>query len=269
MPTAITPTHPESDLEECETTRADRTHMRRLAMTEIEPGAPWNDVELGMLLRRSIRRFKGHQVPAHMIRRLLEVARFAPSQGNCQPWSFVVVRDKNMIADMEASSVATCRDMTAKIDYTSQPQHSVKRWLIKTFTRFLNRRDPNMFHPVPVTAMRLIAQGRFAVFHKAPTLILILKDSRGVGSPDVDIGIVGTNIVLAAQSYGLGTCWVGFSKLLASNKHLCKKLGIEPPFEICEAISIGYPVGNPGQHMVARQTHEISWWENGTCQILY
>jgi len=32
-------------------------------------------------------------------------------------------------------------------------------------------------------------------------------------------------IAFAAQSPGLGTCWIGFSKLLNSNKALLEKLG--------------------------------------------
>src|SRR5579864_1883952 len=118
------------DLEdvECEPapteTRHDRTLRRRAHIRDIEPGADWNDVEHAILTRRSIRKFKGRQVPAFMIRRILEMGRFAPSQGNCQPWSFIVVRDKEMIAEMEQSCVAVCKGMTASVDYTHHPQGS-------------------------------------------------------------------------------------------------------------------------------------------------
>jgi nitroreductase len=94
-------------------------------------------------------------------------------------------------------------------------------------------------------------------------------NKRGIGIPEVDIGIVGTNIVLAAQSLGLGTCWVGFSKMLNSNKALVEKLGVAPPFEIVEAISVGYPIGDPTLNHVSRQTHEIVWWEDGKKETLY
>lgn len=254
---------------ELEETRADRTARRRAAVHDIEPGADWNDVEHAILTRRSIRRFKGRQVPAHMIRRILEMGRFAPSQGNCQPWSFVVVRDKAMIAQMEQYCVAVCQTMTASVDYTNYPEGSEQRASILLNTQALNRASPNAFHPVPMTAIKSIANGRFAVFHKAPTVILILMDKRGVGVPEIDVGCVGSNIVLAAQSLGLGTCWIGFSKLLASNTALMETLGVAPPFELAEAISVGYPIGNPTQQTISRQTHEIVWWENDEKQILY
>ncbi|HEV2364412.1 MAG TPA: nitroreductase family protein [Caulobacteraceae bacterium] len=254
---------------ECETeTKHDRTLRRRTHIHDIQPGADWNEVEHAILTRRSIRKFKGRQVPEFMIRRILEMGRFAPSQGNCQPWSFVVVRDKELIAQMEAYCVAACKGMTAAVDYTNYPKGSPERAKILESTQALNRANPNAFHPVPMTAIKSIANGRFAVFHKAPTVILILMDKRGVGTPEIDIGVVGQNMVLAAQSLGLGTCWIGFSRLLASSGEFMEKFGVAPPFELAEAISVGYPIGNPTQHPVARQTHQILWLEDGQRRLL-
>jgi nitroreductase len=247
----------------------DRTSRRRSAIRDIASGADWNIVEETILRRRSIRKFKGRQVPSHMIRRIIEVGRFAPSQGNCQPWSFIVVRDKTMIAQMEQYCVAVCKATTAKIDYTNYAPGTWKRYFTQLKTWVLNRSAPNALHPVPMAAIKSIAAGRFRVFHAAPTVILILMDKRGVGSPEIDIGVVGTNIVIAAQSLGLGTCWVGFSKMLNSNKALVEKLGAAPPFEIVEAISVGYPIGDPTLNHVSRQTHEIAWWEGGKKEIVY
>ena len=257
------------DIECALETKHDRNLRRHTYIHDIEPGADWNDVEHAILTRRSIRKFKARQVPGFMIRRILELARYAPSQGNCQPWSFIVVRDKAMIAEMEAYCVAVCKNMTAGVDYTNHPKGSAEREAILANTQALNRANPSAFHPGPMTAIKSIANGRFAVFHKAPTVILILMDKRGVGVPEIDVGVVGQNIVLAAQSLGLGTCWIGFSKLLASNTELMATLGVEPPFELAEAISVGYPIGNPAQQPVARQTHQIVWWENGERQELY
>jgi nitroreductase len=230
--------------------------------------AEWNAVERVMLQRRSIRKYKKAQVPAHMIRRLLEVARFAPSQGNCQPWKFVVVRDADMIQGMEDFCVGQCRKLSGSLDYATLPAGSLKYRIARSKAKLFGRLQPNVLHPVPVSALTAIAQGRFAVFHRAPTLILILMDKRGVGVPPVDIGICGTNIVLAAQSLGLGTCWVGFSKLLNESREWCERLGVEDPYEVAEAITVGYRVGDT-THMVPRETHETAWFEGGRKQILY
>jgi nitroreductase len=256
-------------LEDLECELDNRTARRRSAITDVAEGADWNPVEECLLQRRSIRKYKGRQVPAHMIRRVLEVGRFAPSQGNCQPWSFVVIRDKAMIAQMEEYCVAVCKEMTAGIDYTNYPPQSDEYAAIKANTQALNRADLNAFHPVPMTVIKAIANRRFAVFHRAPTVILILMDKRGVGSPPIDVGVVGAHIVLAAQSLGLATCWIGFSKLLASNAAFCEQVGAVEPFEIMEAITVGYPIGNPFQQHIPRQTHEIAWFEDGKKEIVY
>lgn len=231
------------------------------------PGADFNEVERAMLERRSIRRFKRAQVPPHVIRRLLEVARYAPSQGNCQPWKFVVVRDREMIEAMEDYCVAQCRKLSQGFDYRTLEKGSLRYRITRAKARLLNRLKPNLLHPVPMAVATLIAQGRFRVFHAAPTVILMLVDQRGIGAPDIDIGICGSNLVLAAQSFGLGTCWVGFAKLLADSPEWRARLGAEFPYAISEAICVGYPVGDP-THLVARETHEIAWFENGRREIL-
>jgi len=42
--------------------------------------------------RRSIRAFKSQDVPAEIVEKLIEAARWAPSAGNIQPWEFIIVR---------------------------------------------------------------------------------------------------------------------------------------------------------------------------------
>jgi len=246
----------------------ERQLGRVARISEVPEGAEWNPIEQAMLQRRSIRRYKRRQVPAHLIRRMLEVGRYAPSQGNCQPWKFVVIRDADMIRGMEDFCVAACKKLSSGFDYTSYPAGSWRHFVTRTKARLFNRLQPNMLHPVPMTVVTAIAEGRFAVFHQAPSVILLLMDKRGIGTPEIDIGICGTNIVLAAQSLGLGTCWIGFSKFLNQSPEWCARLGVEPPFELTEAITVGYPVGDPSRP-IARDTHEIAWFEGGKKEILY
>lgn len=229
----------------------------------------WNAVEKAFLTRRSIRRFKKKQVPAYLVRRILEIGRFAPSQGNCQPWKFVVVREPQMLAEMEEYCVEACKKMAAAIDYARMPKGSLKYYGARALARMFGAIDPGALHPVPVAAMVAIAEGRFRVFHGAPTVILLLMDKHGVGVPAVDIGIVGTNIIMAAESHGLGTCWIGFSKLLNRSKEWRERLGVTDRFELVEAICVGYKVGDPTQHMIERPTHEIVWFEDGQRRVLY
>lgn len=49
-----------------------------------------------LLTRRSIRKYRPDPVPLEIIRKVLDVARFAPSARNQQPWIFIVVTDKEL-----------------------------------------------------------------------------------------------------------------------------------------------------------------------------
>ena len=237
--------------------------------TPCAEGAPWNAVEHAFLTRRSIRKFKKAQVPAHLIRRMLEVGRFAPSQGNGQPYRVAVVREPALLKEMEDFCVAECRKLAGMTDYTRHAPGTWRRLATETLTRFVTASDPNTAHPVPMQVLRLIAEGKFGVFHQAPTVILLLIDKHGVGIPEIDIGIVGTNIVMAAESQHLGTCWVGFSKLLNQSPAWRERLGLDERFEISEAICVGFPVGKPWQRTITRATHEIAWFEHGRKTVVY
>lgn len=46
-----------------------------------------------LMSRRSIRRFKSDPIPDEVLLKILDVARYAPSARNSQPWTFIVVKD--------------------------------------------------------------------------------------------------------------------------------------------------------------------------------
>ncbi len=67
----------------------------------------WNAIERAILERRSVRNFEDKPVPDHLIRRVLEAGRFAPSAGNCQPWQFIVITDRELIRKVDEATWAT------------------------------------------------------------------------------------------------------------------------------------------------------------------
>ena len=228
----------------------------------------WNLVEKSIFERRSVRWYKSEQVPEHLVRRILEAGRYAPSAGNSQPWKFIVIRDKAMLEEMERDVYRTCKLFRFFLDWRQPGIMGKIAWFYsQVFIRLL----PNELHPIPLGAIFLIAQGKLKLFHDAPTVIMILKDKRGVSNPDLDCGICGQNMVLAAHSLGLSTCWIGFvSALMKSYVRFkwIRRLHISYPYELVEGIALGYARGNPNK-MVERETHEIAWYENGRRTITY
>ena len=51
-------------------------------------------------IRRSVRVFKNKGIPKKKIEEILDVARFAASARNLQPWEFVVVTDKTKLSQL-------------------------------------------------------------------------------------------------------------------------------------------------------------------------
>ncbi len=228
-----------------------------------ESGADFNEVEDIIYRRRSVRAYKQKQVPEYLIRRILEAGRFAPSAGNAQTWKFIVVRDGKMIEEMTQHVIKQCAKISKVVDYTD-PGKEKKIWRAKLAQRIL----PRAFHPVPFTAMKLIGNQRLGLWHGAPTVVLILADIRTPGDERIDVGITGQNMVLAAHSFGLGTCWVSFSSIAGTSKEWKKRLGIEYPYKFYTSIGIGYPKGIPDGY-VPRETQAIDWYDEDGLKIVY
>jgi len=49
-----------------------------------------------LLTRRSIRKYRKDPVPVDLLLKLVDVARFAPSARNSQPWEFILVTDQDV-----------------------------------------------------------------------------------------------------------------------------------------------------------------------------
>lgn len=81
------------------------------------------------------------------------------------------------------------------------------------------------------------------MFRNAPAVIFIASPKDGSGQ--LDCGMLGMNMMLAAQSIGLGTCCLGgaipFIKTNAGAQPYLEKLEIPADYELLYAIGVGYP----------------------------
>lgn len=222
-------------------------------------GMEWNPVEKVIMERRSIRNFKKKPVPDNLIRRVLEAGRFAPTAGNAQPWKFVVITDQELIAEMEQATVKMSKLLMWFVDYN---RNAFRRIFLTPYTKFLTRLMPSKLHPVPFNLLQQIAAEKTPVYHNAPVMILLLMDKRGIGNPALDAGICGQNMVLAAHSLGLGTCWIGMMTVLMMNPFWRKKLGVTSPYELSDCLVLGWPRGDY-EGEVAREVQLVEWREAG------
>jgi nitroreductase/NAD-dependent dihydropyrimidine dehydrogenase PreA subunit len=218
--------------------------------------AEWNPFEKLLLERRSIRNFKTKPVPETLLRRVLEAGRFAPSAGNCQPWKFIVITDKNLIKELNDAT----RNLLGQAHDTYLDDAKVQE-LVPIHESIM---VPGLWDPrIIVGGMGSFSKGEKPPFLDATAIILLCGDKRAGSGPQINYGICGQNMVLAAVSLGLGACWIGWTGLLNGNPEITARLGIQDPWEIGPSIVVGYPKFK--QHgMVSRQYRPVIWFREGS-----
>ena len=213
-------------------------------------------VEEVIYKRRSNRIFSKKPVADELVRRVIEAGRFAPSHGNNEPWSFIVIND---------------REEMDKIAGMIDPLYRVLAWFY-----FSGRTNPvirkllslSSFVVPPLMDQRAITGGRAIlkpkdVFLGAPCLVFIMGDKRGINNMYVDCGICGQNMILAAHSLGLVTCYMSFAAVGAKMlPWVGRYLGIKWPYKPVTALVMGYPRVN-ADSMVKRELPRITWRKGG------
>jgi glutathione peroxidase-family protein len=85
------------------------------------------------------------------------------------------------------------------------------------------------------------------MFRNAPNIICVCTPANGGG--ELDAGLLGENIMLAAQSMGLGTCCLGGPVRFLLSNEKCKffldRLDIPADYKLNYIIAIGYPDEQP------------------------
>jgi len=125
--------------------------------------------------RYSCRDFEDTLLTDGQIQALVNAALAAPSARNIQPWHVTVVTDKTLINELDAAGMEV---LSGEED--------------KTFYKLMMERGGKMFY-------------------NAPCALVVTTDGSDWGV--LDSGILCQNIVLAAQSLGLGTCIVGLLRV--------------------------------------------------------
>ncbi|MHA1743437.1 MAG: nitroreductase family protein, partial [Candidatus Heimdallarchaeota archaeon] len=80
------------------------------------------------------------------------------------------------------------------------------------------------------------------IFFNAPCVILHYSRDYPNGLADNDAGIALTYGMLAAQSLGLGSCWIGFAQIrLQKKRKLQKHFAIPKGYKVRGVLILGYP----------------------------
>jgi len=217
--------------------------------------------------RRSVRLYSKKQVPSELIKRVIEAGRFAPSAGNCQPWKFIVIQNRKIIDEINH----LCKKTIKLAPYLGFPH----AWLVKKTPGEKDARLscwqklllPILVHLMPNSLDPRVRGGvntvtsdlEYDIFMGAQTLVILLGDKRGIGEVNLDVGLCAQNMVLAAHSLGLATCYIGLiTGLNFYPSSYRRNYGITNPYKIVTSLVLGYPRGEI-DNIVAREQPRIHW----------
>jgi F420 biosynthesis protein FbiB-like protein len=173
--------------------------------------------------RRSIRSFRPDPIPEDLIRRVLNLACFAPSAHNAQPWRFVSfphVEDRKRLADVLTSQMQ--RDWQS----TNDPDAIQKRV----------ERTHQRFQDAPLAIL---------VCCEHPESVLPAARSE-MGERTLRVQSVASvtyGLLLAAFGEGLGACWMGYPAFCPAIAF--SEFGFPAQWEPQAAVLFGYPNEQP------------------------
>jgi len=190
--------------------------------------------------RKSIRGYLPNPVPKETLTQILELATWAPSNDNAQPWSFVILGGKaldDLKKSIEEEFITGAEhhpDIPVPVFTGIYRSRQVE--LAKSLFQLMDiaREDKEKRQQWLLKMMR---------FFDAPNAIIITLDD--LGEQDsvyyflFSIGMLAQIIALSALNFGLGTCVdiaaVRYPKVVK------KLLGIPEYKKIVAAMTIGYP----------------------------
>ncbi|MHB9033378.1 MAG: nitroreductase family protein, partial [Anaerolineae bacterium] len=134
---------------------------------------PENEILRIIKQRRSVRRYQALQIKDEELKAILEAGRYAP-YGGTQSWHFTAVQNKGLLTKLNtaAKAVASASGVPHLAALGNSPQHDC--------------------------------------LHGAPTLILVSADSQAFPPLDADCAAANQNMLLAAESLGVSSCWIFF-----------------------------------------------------------
>ncbi|WES64586.1 NADPH-dependent oxidoreductase [Microbacter sp. GSS18] len=183
----------------------DQTLAARYGDAAPEPTPSMNDVIALQLRHRSVRSFTAEDVADDDITAIIAAAQSAATSSNMQAWSVIEVRD---------------------------PERKAKASVLAGDQQFIRDAPVFLVFVVDWARNRMIAERR-----DAPTGGIDFLESTLVGF--VDAGIAAQNAVIAAESLGLGTTYVG--SVRNNPEELSDLLGLPAGAFPVAGLAIGHP----------------------------
>ena len=126
--------------------------------------------------RRSIRKFRDEQIKDEELQAILEAGMYAPNAGG-QAWHFTVVQNKELLCRLNLAAKEAARQMGME------------------------------------DLGKLASSEKYDCMYGAPTLIIVSASEQAPIPLEADCAAAMENMLIAAESVGLGSCWIFFVTL--------------------------------------------------------
>jgi nitroreductase len=214
-----------------------------------------NEILDAIRTTRAIRRFTDEPVTDDELWAILDAAQSAPSGGNVQPWTFLVLTEPEAKAAVGA--------------VYDRAYDRYERTLLASLPPFRSTEDEASF-------MRSARASRHLAEHlaEAPAIVcvlvpagldLTLHDDEGpldIGHPCASVYPAVQNLLVAARSLGIGGTLTTVARVL--HDELRAAAGIPDRLELYAMVPLGRPKGSfgvPKRRPVAAVTHWNRWGE--------
>ena len=175
--------------------------------------------------RRSIRRLLTKKIPNDILEKILNVAIWAPSAHNSQPWRFIVIRDEDTKKNLANSMAEIWKKDLKRNNLPTKDSEKVIEDSVRTLT------DPPVLILVCLT---MVDMDKYSDKRRKEA-----EFTMGIQSVANSIH----NILLMAHVENLGACW--FCAPLFCPKTVRNLLGIPKNVYPQALITLGYPAEKP------------------------
>jgi nitroreductase len=195
---------------------------------DLKRSGKMNPVLEAIKKRRSVRSYKSKPIPKDVINTIIQAGNEAPSSMNSQPWRFVVVEDKETKNKLVRTALPNAKKILEMIKEVNPEKYEM------IMKRYDELEDP--------------------VYYSAPAIVFVIGSGRYA---DHSCPLACENMMLAAYSLGLGSCWVGFGAMVTNDEEIRNILELKEDEKIFGPILLGYPKSYP-EHPPKREP-KVKW----------
>jgi nitroreductase len=203
--------------------------------------------------RRSLRVYQKRPVEKAKLKMLIEAGRYAPTGSNRQACEYVVVSGRNALDQACTLAIKNLQKQGKEIQEVIEQCRRLKKPLPE---ELISRET---LPPVWERIAGKWKEGVDQLLHHAPALIIVHMKKGVATTPEIDAAIASTQMVLLAETLGLGTCYIGFLIWAIENSEELKKfLGVPEDSKAVVSFTVGYP-NVEFLRFVARNPAKVNW----------